>query len=157
MKIRRIFLNICEYLTFENPKKHLILALWSFKYSFLAICRSQKKACAWTKPCLRNGGSHKNTMLMNLWRFDGFRVFHRFVGWTDVKFWIKIAPAGWSEIGILFAACGLTWHIDLANARKGIFGENNGPKSFTFTEQVSTSSQIIGGLLNVFLPPHSNL
>jgi len=68
-----------------------------------------------------------------------------------------IAPAGWSEIGILFSACGLTWHIDLANGRKGIIGENNGPKSFTFTEQVSTSSQIIGGILSVFLPPHCNV
>jgi len=74
-----------------------------------------------------------------------------------LNFEYKIAPAGWSEMGILFSACGLTWHIDVAKGRKGIFWENNGPKSFTFTEQVSTSSRIIGGLLHVFLHPHSNL
>jgi hypothetical protein len=38
-----------------------------------------------------------------------------------LNFEYKIAGAEWSEIGVLFAACGLTWHIDLANGRKGIF------------------------------------
>ncbi len=85
----------------------------------------------------------------------GFSSLRRMAQMLNFEY--KIAPAGWSESGILFSACGLTWHIDLANGRKGIFGENKGPKSFTFTEQVPTSSQIIGGLLNFFLPPHSNL
>jgi hypothetical protein len=74
-----------------------------------------------------------------------------------LNFEYKIAGAGWLEIGILISACGLTWHIDVAKGRNGIFWENNGPKPFTFTEQVPTSCQIIGGLLNVFLPPHYNL
>ncbi len=44
-----------------------------------------------------------------------------------LNFEYKIAPAGWSEMGILFSACGLTWHIDVAKGRNGIFGKIMGP------------------------------
>jgi hypothetical protein len=40
-----------------------------------------------------------------------------------LNFEYKIAPAGWSEMGILLSACGLTWHIDVAK----FFGKVMGP------------------------------